>query len=328
MVALDTPVTGEPVPVVDWDATDRQWLDARRVGLGASEVAAALGMSTWTTPWQVWADKTGVQPRGDERSDAAELGTALEPWILGQASVLLGEPVERTPARLYAHPQHPWRLASPDAHTKTGPLVEAKTAGLAGRADVSDWDDGVPLAYEIQCRWQMHVMDAPADHVVALVAGLGLIVRTVVRDLLVEEELVRQVTQWWDRYVTGSIEPPLGGGDLDALARRWPTGDGGVVDVDDTDAAALLGLRRSALARRNSGQSELDDIDAQLRGLIGGHGEAYLDNSLAYALSPRRGSIDWKAVATDLMDDPTAEVDPEDYRRPPTRTLKIAKEWQ
>jgi hypothetical protein len=28
------------------------------------------------------------------------------------------------------------------------------------------------------------------------------------------------------------------------------------------------------------------------------------------------------------MDDPTAEVDPEDYRRPPTRTLKIAKEWQ
>lgn len=321
-------MAGEPVPVIDWDATEQQWLDARRSGIGASEVAAALGMSRWRTPWQVWADKTGAHRRDRDYSDAAELGTALEPWLLNQAAMILGEPVERTPDRLYSHLEHPWQLASPDGQAKTGALVECKTAGLVGRVDTDDWADGsIPLSYEFQTRWQMHVMDVPACHVVGLVAGLGVVLVTVDRDLAVEAEMVRQVSQWWDRYVVAGEEPPIGAGDLAALAERWPAPDGGYVDLDDTPAASLLALRRNANTRLVAAKSELDDIDARLRGLIGPHGEAFIDNRIAYSLPARRGSIDWKAIAAGLLAD-RPDIDPETYRRASTRYVKIAKEWQ
>lgn len=317
-----------PEPVVGWDAPESDWRHARRSGLGASEVAAALGLSRWQTPWEVWAGKTGVRRR-DTSTDAAELGVALEPWLLAQAAVLLGVPVERTPARLYAHGDHPWRLASPDGATKAGGLVECKTAGLtSGRADPDDWDGRVPLVYEIQARWQMHVMDVDVVHVVALVAGMGLLTRTVDRDPAIEAELVRQTAEWWHRHVVDGVEPPIGAGDLAALADLWPTPDGGTVDLDDTDAAELLGLRRRAAARRDQAAAEVDDIDAQLRRLIGPHGEAYLSGRLAYSLPTRRGSVDWRAYADAVAADPTTHHDPETFRRPPTRRLVISKEWQ
>ena len=44
-------------------AHDREkWLKARRSGLGASEVAAILGLSPWSTPYKVWKDKVSSEP--------------------------------------------------------------------------------------------------------------------------------------------------------------------------------------------------------------------------------------------------------------------------
>ena len=44
-------------------AHDREkWLNARRSGLGASEVAAVLGLSPWSTPYKVWRDKVSSEP--------------------------------------------------------------------------------------------------------------------------------------------------------------------------------------------------------------------------------------------------------------------------
>ena len=36
-----------------------EWLDARRNGIGGSDVAAVLGANPWRTPLEVWLSKTG-----------------------------------------------------------------------------------------------------------------------------------------------------------------------------------------------------------------------------------------------------------------------------
>lgn len=324
-------MTGEPVPVIDWDAPDHEWLTARRAGLGASEVAAALGFSQWATPWQVWAVKSGHIGDADLSDDeAVALGIELEPWLVVQAARILGEPVDRTPARLYAHPVHGWRMASPDAQAKTGPLVECKTAGLVNTwVGVADWEEGrAPLAYEIQVRWQMHVMDVVACHIIALVAGLGLVLVTVDRDLAIEAELVRQVDQWWQRHVVGGIEPPLGGADLDAVAQRWPTPAAEQVDLDGTDAAGLLAARRDATHRLAAAETDKNEVDAQLRGLIGPYSQAYLDGRIAFSLPAVKSRVDWKAAALDVAEQAGIELDPEDYRPAAGRRLTIAKEYK
>lgn len=314
-------------PIVGWGHPQYVWEQGRNDGIGASSAATVLGFIRWRTPWQVWAEKTGARRPDDAPSVAAELGNDLEPWLLTQAEKLIGLPVARTEHRMYAHPQHRWRLCSPDGWVPADRrLVEVKTAGLAsGYGIPHGWDDGAcPLGYEIQCRWQMHVMDAPAVELVALVAGLGVQRRTIVRDLDIETDLVTQVEAWWNRFVVAGEEPPFEAADKDTVAFLYPTANGQTVDLDRTDAPALLGRRLDATQRRKFADTELDLIDNQLKALLGDNEIARVDGRVAYAWSTRKGSVNWRQLATDLADAHQLLLpDPDLYRRPSTRSLSV-----
>lgn len=39
-----------------------EWLEARKDGIGASEVATILGLNPWETPYQLWRRKIGIDP--------------------------------------------------------------------------------------------------------------------------------------------------------------------------------------------------------------------------------------------------------------------------
>ena len=146
-------------------------------------------------------------------------------------------------------------------------IIELKTAGLAsGYGIPHGWDDdGLPLGYEIQARWQMHVMDAATVEVVGLVAGLGVVHRTVHRDLDIELDLVAQVEAWWQRFVLGGEEPPFEVADKDTVAYLFPTPDGESVDLDHTDAPSLLARRRgTAKAQVALGNTQLKVYHALL----------------------------------------------------------------
>ena len=54
----------------------KEWLEAREKGLGGSEAPAALGLSRWKTPFQVWKDKRGLSGER-ESSSAMEWGLLL-----------------------------------------------------------------------------------------------------------------------------------------------------------------------------------------------------------------------------------------------------------
>jgi predicted phage-related endonuclease len=45
--------------VLPAEASREEWLAARRLGIGGSDIGALLGASPWSTPLDVWADKTG-----------------------------------------------------------------------------------------------------------------------------------------------------------------------------------------------------------------------------------------------------------------------------
>ena len=65
--------------------TRTQWLEARRKGLGGSDILAAAGLSRYKTPLQLWRDKIGEAPpekRSAALNAAAERGNILEPMAL------------------------------------------------------------------------------------------------------------------------------------------------------------------------------------------------------------------------------------------------------
>lgn len=96
------------------DAPQEEWLTARQAGIGASEIAAVLGISPWESPFSLYWRK-----RNDWRNDDAEHLEAgrraegmIADWFADRADPNEGLAVR--PAGLYAHRDRPWQLATPD----------------------------------------------------------------------------------------------------------------------------------------------------------------------------------------------------------------------
>src|SRR5262245_47569975 len=74
------------------DSADREvWLAARLTGIGASESAAVLGESRWSSPLKVYAEKIGViEHDPDEQLEAQYWGSRLERIVADEFSIRTG----------------------------------------------------------------------------------------------------------------------------------------------------------------------------------------------------------------------------------------------
>ena len=61
-----------------------EWLAARKNGIGGSDAAAILHLSEWSTPFDVWLDKTG---KAEDKPD--------------NLNMMIGRELEETVARLW-----------------------------------------------------------------------------------------------------------------------------------------------------------------------------------------------------------------------------------
>lgn len=321
-----------PVPVLGWDADRPTWLAARTHGLGASDVAAVLGFSHYRSPWRVWAEKTGAYNTEafDDAGEAAQLGTDLEPYLLKSAARLLGARVTQTSHQLYAHPDHPWHMCSPDGvvHNDTYAGVQIKTAGIqSGYGAPKGWDDdGIPLGYELQCRWEAHVMGWQTVELVALVANRGLLRRTIHRDFDLEQDLVAQVSAWWEKHVIGGVEPPLGDSDNGLLAALYPPNDrGDAVDLDQEAGVweAWHGYRQ-AENREATAKREKEAYGATLKKALGDAEFGHIGGHLIATWSPKKGHVDWPRMLADVCAQAGISVPAADeYRKPGSRMLSV-----
>lgn len=317
-----------PVPLLGWDADRPTWLKARQAGIGASDISAILGFSTHSSPWKVWAEKTGTYQIADDPSDASDLGTELEPWLLDKAAQILGVPVTRTEHQLYAHPHNRWRMCSPDGVTADGRGVQLKTAGLAtGHGPPKGWDDGaVPLGYELQCRWERLVMGWDTVELVALVANRGVLHRTITPDPETDLDLLAQVTAWHTRHIVEGHEPPLGAPDSALLGVLYPQPTGNTVDLPP-DAADLVAGYRRALDAEGRAKQEKEMFGAQLKRLLGAAEAGRLAGEEAVTWRPVRGKVSWKQIVTDLCEEHGLTMPDEDsYRGDSSRQLRV-REW-
>lgn len=57
-----------------------EWLMRRRKTIGGSDAAGIVGLSRWTSPFSVWADKTG-RAAEKEDTEAMRQGRDLEDYV-------------------------------------------------------------------------------------------------------------------------------------------------------------------------------------------------------------------------------------------------------
>lgn len=240
-----------------------EWLGRRRTGLGASDVAAILGLSPWTSPWSLWADKVGLLPLDAGDTDEMRFGRWLElavgPWFAHETGLLIGSVQEEL-----THPEHPWARCTLDGKVYDGPEadfhdgtritygpdvvsmyrpllggLEIKTTGPSRR-----WDE-IPPHYQCQGQWQMFVGDL--DRVwFATLHGRRLEIYELERDDADIELLHERAEEFWTVNVEGNVPPPVDGSDatLDALAAVYPDShDRGGIELDHDLVAGYAAAR-------------------------------------------------------------------------------------
>ena len=196
----------------------------RRAGLGASEVAAVLGLCPFRTPWDVFASKTGLSEDGEE-NDAKTLGHLFEGPILALYEKKNGVSV-RTPLPTIQHHKYAWAFATPDGEeSNTGVLVQAKNVG---RGMAHEWARGLPEYVALQVQWEMACADRQAARVAAVVCGTEYVQFDCHRDDDAIEAMFEVCGAWWKRHIVNKepLTPDGSHACRSALSARFNRGTG------------------------------------------------------------------------------------------------------
>ena len=216
---------GTPEPHSD------EWHAMRANGIGASEIAAVLGLNPWLSPFTLWHVKAGtVEP--DRAGNAATYwGTIHEPAICAEWA-RLNPWADVQWCGTYARADEPWMTASPDRlvvdDETTVAVLEAKTARSADGWG-PDGSDEIPVHYRCQVMQQMHVMEVPVAYVAVLIGGSDFRTYTIDYDPAEAAMLADAGRAFWQSVQDGT-PPPLDGSDSTSVTvrRLHP-------DVEDTE---------------------------------------------------------------------------------------------
>lgn len=229
--------------------------EARRHRVGASEVAAILGLNEYQTPLDVWMVKTGRKPHF-EGNEHTRRGQRQEAHILQWLEEDLGANLLEDMTGCI-HPTVPIAAATPDGYLEFEDrrieLAEAKST-LKTIRDESE----IPLSWLLQCQWQMECTGLKKCHL----AIFGPMVSNYQRfeiafDQEFADELLAQVNEWWQVHIVGDKMPELTNeGDVSLL---YPQDDGTVIEASEAMYRAVCEL--------NALKAQMKDLDAKIQPL-------------------------------------------------------------
>jgi putative phage-type endonuclease len=220
----------------------------RRTGIGGSEIAALLGEDAFSTPFDVWLEKTQgwVRPSTPDMERGLHLEAGIAEWYSARTGAVLVESATQRHVRV------PLAFCTPDRFERvasaTVRLISIKSP-RRGDAWGKDGTDDVPPGYLLQLQWEHAVCGsmmsiAPDMRLVALVDG-DLRVYEAKADLELQAWMLEYAQTWWKRHVVGGEQPPLDGSN-DAnrwLRTKFPRDTSPIRQASMTEDLCMLELR-------------------------------------------------------------------------------------
>lgn len=271
----------------------RKWLEDRRTGLGASDVAAIFGVSPYKSALALYFEKRGEVEMPESEREALYWGRILEGPIGQRYSDETGRPIVRCdPFTVRRHPTHSFLIATPDALAQPSPIGPVPPAGGPGVVQIKnagffkreDWRDEPPLAFQIQVNHEMLVTGVEWGSIAALVGGVEFFWTDLSRNNGFIEVLVQACRDFWQRVKDGNPPDPDHTESTKKLLKQlYPRDTGEIIalapefiDVDDE-------LQRLK-AEQKKLQERRDFLEARLKLAIGDATAATLDNGAVYTL--------------------------------------------
>ncbi|MEV4438208.1 lambda-exonuclease family protein [Streptomyces sp. NPDC049577] len=313
--------------------TDRErWLQARRSGIGSSDVPAILGLVEHTPPIKVYYDKLGHNV--DDAGEAAYWGTVNEEPVARRWAMQNRSVIRRV--GLVAHVDHPHWITTLDRRVTQCPLGSEEQAPCALEIKTrsafksAQWHAGAPDDVTAQVLWQIIVNGYAHMHYGVLIGGneyhQGTIRADHYRDVMAD--ITVAVDRFWYEHVQAQV-PPEPAGDGEALAKLFrrlhPTRSGMVAVDRHPDALdALLDYSRHQRDEADARKAKAS-AKARLIAALGKAQTALIGGERAYSLEPTKAApkVDLELLAERWPDAYEACVTPN-----PTERLDIAKQFK
>ncbi|MEB8535194.1 YqaJ viral recombinase family nuclease [Acidithiobacillus ferriphilus] len=273
-----------------------EWLQWRNRGIGSSDAPVAIGMSRYKSPLELWMEKTGRKMQEDiSNKDAVFWGTTLEPIVANVYAEKTGKKVRRVNSVLQ-HPDYPFMLANLDRIVEGGGVLEIKTAGLRSQGQ---WEEGVPLPYQIQVLHQLAVTGKAWADVAVLIGGQEFRIYRIERDEERIAQLVELETAFWN-HVEQETAPEVDGSESSdkALALLYPRTTPVLVDYSERKEMNTL-FKTLLEARQRTKTAELHEalLEQRVKEAIGNaEGALFSQGKAMWKLSKPSRSLDTKKL--------------------------------
>ena len=276
-------------------------IEFKRGKIGASQVAAALGLSPFQTPANLAMELLG-RIDGPEENSFMRIGNIIEPAI---AQIYMDqEQIEILPwQETCVHPDFDWLIAHPDYYCddkyglKPLCLIEIKNVGARQRFR---WADGVPVHVVAQVVLQSLLTGIDRVEVVAYFGGNDLEIYPLTITSKQQESLMTKVSLFWFDWIAKNRIPPVCDRDIDLIKSLYPSADN-VTELTATESVMEdVENYQDWKTKRNAIDQTIGTLEAKIRLMMGGVSTLNAPDGtrlFSWRQAKPTAKTDWKAVA-------------------------------
>ena len=311
--------------------THEEWLEERKKSLGGSDVGAVLGMSEYSSPYTIWAEKTGKLP-AFEGNEWTKLGNDLEGYVAQRFTEASGLKV--------VNDSSTWRNDKyPHLHANIDRRVVGMKAGveckLTSELNAKKYKNGeFPDRFYAQCVTYLAVTELERWFLAVLIYGKGMKIYQMTRipnDVVPEwceasvyvddgeiEALVKATADFWE-YVKSGNAPMTDGSasTTETLKTLYPESNGDTVSLMAFESDLQ---QYKHLASMESDYKKMKDECAnKIKAFMGDAGKGESTKYKVTWSSSVRSSFDHKAFA---KDNPGIDLSAY-YKETQTRTFRV-----
>lgn len=237
--------------------TDEQ-MAIRQTGIGCSEVAAALGLSEWCTPLQLYERKLGIgQPFEDQMR--FRFGNFIEAFILDE--FILRDPDERYDIVRAPNTMRKGALLGHlDAWMPMRYNVQAKSWATK-RGWGEPGSDDVPMDIVLQSQAEMLVSDTDLTFVPVLFGGSTYAEYIIRANAELQQAIMDGVGAFWQRVEAREPPPPTG---IEEMRRLFPESKPGAVVQASSEIVATAEALHALKERIKALEEDAEDMQAKL----------------------------------------------------------------
>lgn len=311
--------------------THEEWLEERKKSLGGSDVGAILGMNEYSSPYTVWAEKTGKLPPF-EGNEWTKLGNDLEGYVAQRFCEASGLKV--------VNDNTTWRNDKyPHLHANIDRRVVGMKAGveckLTSEFNAKKYKNGeFPDRFYAQCVEYLCVTELERWFLAVLIYGKGIKIYQMTRipnDEVPEwcessvyvddgeiEAMVKATADFWEYVKSG--EAPLADGSAstsETLRTIYPESNGDTVSL--MAFADELNQYKHLAALESDYKKLKDECANRIKAYMGEASKGETDKFKVTWTSSVRNTFDHKAFA---KDNPGLDLSAY-FKSTPTRTFKV-----